>query len=198
MNLPNFQFFFNNKSETLDVVLHGGSKGMDSGFIRKIVIASKRAGNSVVAFDFPYLSRGEGHSSGPKLKEEQEVLKAILKFCQADSFKHIRLISKSLGGIVASYFLKSLSQEECKKFSIIILGYILGDVDLKTFSGRITVIQGGKDRFGDIETVKQNLKNAISQDIKYHQIDGADHSYRNPETKDSDYENKVVKLIFEH
>lgn len=98
---------------------------------------------------------------------------------------------------MASYYLKNLPKEECKKFSIIILGYILGDVNLKTFPGKITVIQGEKDRFGNIEAVKHDLKDAVSQGIKYHQIDGADHSYRNPETEKPDYENEVVKLIFE-
>jgi len=36
MNLPNFKHFYNNKAKNLDVVLYGGSQGMDSGFFIKL------------------------------------------------------------------------------------------------------------------------------------------------------------------
>ena len=70
MTLPNYKYFFNNKAEVLDVVLHGGSQGMDSGFMNKIIEASRIEGNSVVAFNFPYIERGEENSSGQELLEE--------------------------------------------------------------------------------------------------------------------------------
>ncbi|MGB6839215.1 MAG: alpha/beta family hydrolase, partial [Microgenomates group bacterium] len=130
------------------------------------------------------------------LKEEIEVLKSILNFCEAKSYKQIRLIGKSLGGIVSSYFLRELPKKEHGRYSVVILGYITGHVDLKDFRGKITIIQGGKDKFGNIEVVKKDLRGAESKDISFFEIPNADHSYRDPKTKDPKYENRVVELLF--
>jgi hypothetical protein len=64
-----------------------------------------------------------------------------------------------------------------------IFGYDIGYIDLKTFPGKIVIIQGDKDKFGDIEAVKNDMK-------------GADHSYRVPETKEPIYEDEAVKMAF--
>jgi len=179
----------------LNVILHGGSGGIDSSFIKKLFETSVATGNSAVMFNFLYLERGDEHSSGPELKEELATLREILKFCDAEKFKRIRLIGKSLGGIVASYFLRSIPQEEVDKYSVIILGYVLGDVDLRSFPGEIIVIQGEKDKFGNIETVKKDLSGTANNKIKYYEIQGADHSYRNPETKEHVYEDTVIGIL---
>ena len=195
--MPNFKFFFNNKAKVLDVVLHGGSYSMDSSFIQKVIDAGRKVSHSVIAFNFPYLDRGEDHSSGPKLEEELKTLKEILDFCQAEKYENIRLIGKSFGGIVASYFLKNLSGQEAQKYSVIVLGYVLGEggIDLKGFSGKITIIQGQKDRFGDISAVKKDMAKATSKDVAYFEVAVADHSYRNPETKEPVFEDEAVNLI---
>lgn len=196
MNLPNFKYFYNNKAKTLDAVLHGGSQGMDSGFIGKIIDASRKTGNSVVAFNFPYIERGEENSSGPELLEELEALQSVLDYCQTANFENIRLIGKSLGGIVAGHFLKKLEKDQLKKFSLIIFGYDIGYIDLKSFPGEIIIIQGSKDKFGDIEAVKKDMNGAVSNDITYLSIEGADHSYRIPETKEPIYEDEAVSVAF--
>jgi len=196
MNLPNFKYFYNNRAKNLDVVLHGGSQGMDSGLINKIIEASRKNGNSVVAFNFPYIERGEEKSSGPELIEETDALQSVLNFCQADKFESIRLIGKSLGGVVAGHYLKKLDPNQLDKFSLIIFGYDIGYIDLKTFPGKIVIIQGDKDKFGDVEAVKNDMKGAVSKDIVYLSVKGADHSYRVPETKEPIYENEAVKLAF--
>jgi len=193
--LPSFQYIHNSQSVILDIILHGGSKGIDSPFIQKLITASKNKGDSVLAFNFPYLDRGEENSSGPKLKEELAALKEVMNFCQASRFSHIRFIAKSLGAIVASYFLKSLEEKEHHRYSIVVLGYIAGSIDLKGFNGKIAIIQGEKDRFGDINTVKKDMASSVSKDILYFEIKGADHSYRIPETKEPVYEDKVVRLL---
>lgn len=135
MNLPNFKYFNNNKAETLDIILHGGSQGMDSPFIQKLITVSRGKGDSVLAFNFPYLDKGKENSSGPELKKELAVLKKVMNFCEASRFNHIRFVAKSLGAIVASYFLKSLEKEKHYKYSIVVLGYITGSIDLKNFNG---------------------------------------------------------------
>lgn len=193
--LTSFQYYHNSKTLLLDVILHGGSKGIESSFIQKIFGVCKKVGHSVIAFNFSYLERGEENSSGPELKEELETLREILKLTQYEHHEHIRLIGKSLGGIVASYFLNDLPKAEQKRFEIIILGYIAGDTRLKNFPGKLTIIQGEKDKFGGIEIVKDNLKNTKSKEVYYHQIAGADHSFRAPETKEPIYEEQVIALL---
>jgi len=197
MTLPNFKYFFSNKAEVLDVVLHGGSQGMDSGFISKITEASRKEGNSVVAFNFPYIERGEENSSGPELLEEIDALQNVLDYCQSEKYKNIRLIGKSLGGVVAAAYLKKLTSDQMKRYIAIIFGYDIGYIDIKDFSGKIVIIQGSKDKFGDIDAVKQDNSGSISKDITYISIEGADHSYRVPETKEPIYEDEAIKAVFE-
>lgn len=196
MNLPNFKYFYNNRAKNLDIVLHGGSQGMDSDLINKIIEASQKNGNNVVAFNFPYIERGEENSSGPELIEEVDALQSILSFCQVDNFDSVRLIGKSLGGVVAGHYLKKLDPNQLDKFNLMIFGYDIGYIDLKTFPGKIVIIQGEKDKFGDVEAVKNDMKGAISKDIVYLSIKGADHSYRVPETKEPIYEDEAVRVAF--
>ena len=196
MTLPNFKYFYSNKAEKLDVVLHGGSQGMDSGFMNKIIEASRKEGNSVVAFNFPYIERGEENSSGPELLEEIEALRNVLDYCQSEKYSHVRLIGKSLGGVVAAAYLKKLTADQMSKYSIIIFGYDIGYIDVKKFSGEIVIIQGSRDKFGDVEAVKRDIDRSASKDITYFSIEGADHSYRIPETKEPMYEDEAIKVAF--
>ncbi|WKZ25811.1 MAG: hypothetical protein QY322_00680 [bacterium] len=196
MDIPSLKFV-SNKSDTLDVLLHGSSGGMNYSLMQMIFDECVKQGHSVVNFNFPYYERGEEQSSGPELKEELETLRSILDECRAKEYKHVRLIGKSLGAIIASYYLKSLPKEEQSKYSAIVFGYVTGSIDLKTFEGKIDIIQGEKDKFGNIEVVKNDLKTAVSKDINYFEIKNADHSYRVPETKEPIYEDEAVKIAFD-
>ncbi len=71
----------------------------------------------------------------------------------------------------------------------------MGDIDLKQFDGQITVIQGAFDRFGNIERVKEDLKDAISRNITYIDIPNSDHSYRDVETQEPIYQDKAISKI---
>lgn len=194
-NAPTFQYYHNPKSETLDVILQGGSYGIDSPFMQKVFTACKEMEHSVIGFNFQYFDRGEEHSSGPELKEELETTQQILEITEYKNYKRVRLIGKSLGGLVASYYLSSLPKEKHKQFEIIILGYLTGEVRLSNFSGMITVIQGEKDKHGDIESVQKDLRDAVSRDISYYEIPNADHSYRDPETKEPIYEDNAIEIL---
>ncbi len=193
--VPSYKHYYDSSAKTLDVILHGGSHGLDSSLIQKVFETSEKKGNSVIAFNFPYFERGEEQSSGEQLLEELDTLKEILSIAQSDNYLTIRLIGKSLGGIVASYWLNSLSKERREKYEVVILGYVTGSVLLKEFEGKITIIQGEKDKFGDISIVKKDLESANSNQIEYHEIEGADHSYRVPETKEPIYEDKVIEVL---
>jgi len=196
MNIPGYKFYFNSKAENLDVILQGSSVGMDSQFITKIWNASIKAGNSSVAFNFPYFERGETNSSGVELTEEIESLKSILTVCQSGNYKTIRLIGKSLGGIVAGYFLRDLSRAEQGKYSIVIFGYVPGSTDLKTFPGKIDIVQGSKDKFGTIEQTKKDMEKALSKDISYYLVEGGDHGYKDPQTNEPKFEDMAIEFVF--
>lgn len=182
------------KSDTLDVLLHGSSGGMNYSLMQKIADVCVKQGHSVANFNFPYFERGEEQSSGSELKEELETLQSVLDECKVEEYRHVRLIGKSLGAIIASYYLKSLPKEEQSKYSIVVFGYVTGSTDLKSFEGKIDIIQGEKDKFGDIEVVKNDLKDAVSKDINYFAIKNADHSYRN-ELKEPTFENEAIEVF---
>lgn len=186
--------YIDNNSDTLDVLLHGSSGGMNYSLMQKIADVCVKQGHSVVNFNFPYFERGEEQSSGPELKEEIETLKAVLNKCKSMEYKHVRLIGKSLGAIIASYCLKQLPKEEQSKHSVVVFGYVTGSIDLKSFEGRIDLIQGEKDKFGNIDVVKDDLKNAVSKNINYFEIKNADHSYRN-ELKEPIFEDEAIEAF---
>ncbi len=194
-NLPSFNHYHNSKANTLDVILHGGSSGIESAFIQKLFNTSRELTNSVIAFNFPYIERGEENSSGDELKEELDALQRVLDLCEYKRYKKVRLLGKSLGGIVASFYLDKLPLEESKGFSVVILGYITGALKLKNVKGKISIIQGQKDKFGGIDVVKNDLKDATSSELHFFEIKGADHSFRDPETKEPIYEDKAIELL---
>jgi predicted alpha/beta-hydrolase family hydrolase len=193
MNIPSFNFI-KNKLDTLDVLLHGSSGGMNYSLLQKIFDECVKKGHSVVNFNFPFFERGEEQSSGSELKEELETLKLVLDQCKSEHYKHIRLIGKSLGAVIAGHYLKQIDSEQSKKYNVVVFGYDIGYIDLKEFAGKITIIQGSKDKFGDIEAVKVDMKGAISKDINYFEIKGADHSYRN-ELKEPVFEDEAIDVF---
>lgn len=184
----------NNKSEVIDILLHGSKGGMNHSLMQKIFNECIKQGHSVANFNFPYFERGDQNSSGDELIEELEILKLVLNDCGASKYKHIRLIGKSLGGIVASYYLNSLTPDDQSKYAVVVFGYIKGYTNLKSFKGDICIIQGEKDSYGDIKIVKNDLKNAVSKNIKYFEIKNADHSYKN-ESKEPIFEDEAIEVF---
>lgn len=189
------EFSEGENKDILDVILHGSSPGIEGGFFKKLFEASKVSNHSVVMFNFPFIERGEDHSSGPELLEEITTLKQVLVDYKADDYQHVRLIGKSLGGIIAGAYLKRLDKPLLDKYSLVVLGYVTGGIDIKSFPGKITIIQGSEDRFGNIEAVKKDMENAVSRDVTFHSVDGADHSYRNPISKEPISEDQAVGLV---
>jgi alpha/beta superfamily hydrolase len=187
--------FVKTKSDTLDILLHGAGGGMEHSNIKKAFDVCVEKGHSVVNFNFLFFERGEDHSSGPELTEEIKTLKEVLDKCQASEYKHIRLIGKSLGAIIAAKYLSTLPIGQQNKYSVIVFGYDTGMIDLSTFPGKISIIQGKKDKYGNIEVVKNDLKNAASKDVEYFEIPEADHSYRDPKTKEPIYEDEAIEVF---
>jgi predicted alpha/beta-fold hydrolase len=111
MQFPIFDLF-HTTTDQIDVVLHGGSKGKDDKFMQKLVDSSKKAGNSVLAIDFPYISKNENPSKN--LVDEVDSLVSSLEMVSLFNYNKIRFVTKSLGGIVASKFLNNLVLDKQK------------------------------------------------------------------------------------
>ncbi|MGI5826398.1 MAG: alpha/beta family hydrolase [Patescibacteria group bacterium] len=194
-NLPSFQYFYKSGSKQLDVVLPGFDAGIKLPLMQEVIALSKEKGHSVLSFDYLFFERGDEKSSGMELPEERQTLEDLLNFVQAEQFDHICLIGKSLGGITASFFLRDLPDEEKKRYSLIILGCVKESVDLTAFPGRVVIVQGGADKHGDIEAVKNLYIGKTSAKVEYYGISGASHGFSDPETKEPKYYNQVIELL---
>src|SRR3989338_8000615 len=105
--LPKMEYFDSGKRDILDVILHGSGKGFEeSKSVQKTFETAKKLRISVVMFNFPYIDRKEKWHPKNSYTEETESLKEILVYCKANKYKKIRLVGKSLGGIVAANYLK--------------------------------------------------------------------------------------------
>ncbi len=181
-----------NHSPRLDIILPGASQGIISAFIKKTIQRCQELDHNILALNFPFHQRGEDHSSGPQLKEERKHLEVMLEQAHKElKFKKITVIAKSLGGIIIAKYLEKNRIPELDK--IIILGMVVGQVDLNNFSGQVIVIQGEKDRFGNGKKVKDALSNC--RHLQVHEIKGASHSFKNPQTNQPEFYQQAISFI---
>jgi alpha/beta superfamily hydrolase len=192
--MTNFKFYYNKNNISLDIILPGVNGGIDNVFITKISELSFKKGHSSIAINYPFYEREE-QASSKNFKEEITNMLEILDYCHYKDYKNIRFIGKSLGGVISAYYLSSLENNEMNKYSITILGYVLGSINLRKFSGDITIVQGELDRFGNIKQVKKDMQNPKSDNITYYEIKGADHSYKNPKTQESEFQDEAISKI---
>jgi predicted alpha/beta-hydrolase family hydrolase len=183
------------ESTTCFLVLHGGDvEGIVSPFISSIITSLSKSGTSVFGFNFPYCERNEESSSGEDLREEICALNNVVDFLRISGYEKINIVAKSLGGIVASFWLE---KEKISGTQIFILGYVIGSVKTLAFrNNHVSVIQGQLDKFGDIEKVKDEFRknNILVSEIV--EIPNADHSYRNKEMEPV-FQNEAVRQLVE-
>lgn len=192
--MTSFKYFYKSNSRTLDIILHGNGAGIDDKFIKNIFEHCEAKRNSVLALQMPYFERGDSSSSG---KETPEEVETIYKFLRANIdlslFSSVRIIGKSLGGIIASNFLvKHRNMFENIDMKLYILGYIQGDVNISGLIFDTYIIQGEFDKYGKLPEIKNELKEF--ENINHIEILGADHSYRNA-VKEPVYQQEVIDLI---
>ena len=60
---------------------------------------------------------------------------------------------------------------------------------------KINIIQGQYDKFGNIENVKNYMKNAKSKQISYKEVNNSDHSFRDHSNKEKNHEKEAIKYI---
>lgn len=184
-----YKYYKKNGTKRVYVILHGGGLvGVETEFISSIFNSISLTKNSVICFNFPYCERGEEKSSGGNLKEEVSVLDQVIKYARSEGYAEIKIVAKSLGGIIASYYFNRYPNDKIK---IAILGYIPGEIKQKAIQNNLElIIQGENDRYASPLEVKKLVGTSISVD----EIKNADHSYRN-DKKEPIYQNVAIERL---
>lgn len=185
-----YKYYRKNGAKTVYIILHGGGPvGVETDFISSIFDAVAATKNSVLCFNFPYCEREEEDSSGPELKEEVGALKRAVDFAYTEGFDKIIIIAKSLGGIIASYYLEQYPDNQIE---LSVLGYIPSEVKQRAISNNLKlVIQGTDDRFASPLEVKKSVGDLV----EVVEIKDADHSYRNSKKEPAYQETAIKELI---
>lgn len=181
-------------SNTLFVILHGGGAGITDPFLSKIYSRIQEANQSYIAIQMSFIDLGESSSSGAETLREIQEVQTVLDQIDLSNYENIRYIGKSLGGLVLQRFITKSSIINNAETNLTILGYLVGDVDVSNFKGKLHVIQGENDPYGKPEIVKKELDNSPSSSVKLDIVNHGDHSYRN-EKKEPIYQDEAVGLI---
>lgn len=191
MDKLTYKYYRKNGGKKVFIVLHGsGPVGVETSFIASIFDAIATTKNSVIGFNFPFCDREEVNSSGSELKEEVGALKCVMDFVHSEGYEEIGIIAKSLGGIIASYYLEQYPDSE---IDLAILGYIPNEIRQNAIINNLSlVIQGENDRFASPSKIKE----LVNESVEVVAIKNADHSYRN-EKKEPIYQDLVIKELLE-
>ena len=184
-----YKYYRKRGAKIVYMILHGGGPvGVETDFISSIFDAIAATKNSVLCFNFPYCEREEEASSGPELKEEVDALKRAIDFAYLEGFSKIIIVAKSLGDIVASFYLEQYPDSQIE---LLILGYIPSEIKQRAISNNLKlVIQGTNDRFASPIEVKKNVGSLV----EVMEIIDADHSYRNSK-KEPIYQETAIKEL---
>jgi hypothetical protein len=191
---PTYTHHHKLNSNTLFVILHGGGAGIGDQFLNKIYNRIISANQSYVAIQMSFIDRGESSSSGVETPREIEEVQTVLDQINPSNIENICFIGKSLGGLVLQRFITQSTIFNNPKTNLTILGYLVGDVDVSQFKGKLHVIQGENDPYGNPEIVQKDLDNSPSTSVKLDIIPNGDHSYRN-EKKERIHQDEAVRLI---
>lgn len=160
------------------LLLHGVRGGIDELYIETLMEKITNRGDTALAFNFPYMSRGETTLSSDTFEEEITALQTAYDFLKAVGKKRVHIIAKSAGGIIASHWLNQNPDTDAVNVSI--MGYIGGKGGIITdaLRGRLdTVVQGEHDRYSTADEVRAELLAHHVEGVVV-EIPNADHSYR--------------------
>jgi predicted alpha/beta-hydrolase family hydrolase len=190
-----FKFENKSNSDTLDILLHGATNGIDSHFMTTLYKTALKNVNSVLTFNFSYIDQNrEFDKSEEMLKECVEDLENIMKLVKNLNYKEIRFIGKSLGAIVASEYLKNSIDKDLYEFSLVCFGYTLGHINIPNGLKNILVVHGEHDRFGNLDQVKQDTKNL--DNVEVIEIKNADHSFKEQSTDEPLYVHEAIAKLY--
>lgn len=177
--------------ESAYLVLHGISEGISSDFMQSIYKGLADRGETVLAFNWPYLDAESEPSKD--LLDERAALQSAVDFLRNEGYTQLHIVAKSLGGIVASRWLEQ--QPSDLSVEVGIMGYVIGDVTTTALADKLrVVVQGERDRFGNAEAVKHEL---VRHNITATVIDiaDADHSYRNQAGEPVSQQQAIEQLL---
>jgi len=168
------QYYNPQESDQVFLLLHGENNGFESPLMSQIFDAL-RAKGSVYAYNFPYIAKGGIPSEG--LVDEVASFDQAIKFLvEEGKYQKIVVVGKSLGAIVASFWLTEHKPEVTME--LVVMGYVRKSVKTAALKDTLKlVVQGAEDRFGNGGAIEQELANyGVEADVI--EILGADHSYR--------------------
>jgi predicted alpha/beta-hydrolase family hydrolase len=190
---PTYNYHNKLNSETLFVIVHGGGAGIEDPFLQKIYFLIQKANQSYMAIQMPFIDRGESTSSGPETLEEIKTVGDALSQIDTTKYSKIHFIGKSLGGLVLQRFIET-SSFNTNQTQFTILGYLVGDVNVKNLQANLHIIQGENDPYGKPEIVQSELDSSPSSIKKIDIIKDGDHSYRNS-AKEPVFQDEAISLI---
>jgi len=161
------------------LLLHGIRGGLHEAYTLALFNKLQSRGDTVLAINFPYLSRGEDRNGITTINEEVSALQTAYDFLKSASKSPIHIIGKSFGGIVASYWL--LKHRDDKDVDLSIMGYVPGEGNVlpDALRGHLrVVVQGDHDRYASPDQIRTELA-AHQVEAVVIEIPNADHSYRN-------------------
>lgn len=173
-----FEYHKSSAKKAAYLLLHGIRGGIHEAYTQALFTKLKSRDDTVLAINFPYLSRGEDRNGISVLTEEMQTLQTAYDFLKSADKTPIHIIGKSFGGIVASHWLSE--NRRIEDIDVSIMGYVPGEGNVLTeaLRGRLrVVIQGEHDKYASPAQVRAELSaHQIEADVI--EITNADHSYR--------------------
>lgn len=161
------------------LILHGGSAGVESSFVRDVYAEGAKHGQTILAYDFPYkVADRKEPSEG--FEEEVLTIRNAIDRLHNDGVTQLHIVAKSIGSAILSTALRAYPDLQIERVTI--AGLPIGVTDLEPFKDKkLRIVHGEFDRFGTIEDVRAELEKA-QVNAEVIEIKGATHSFRDQET----------------
>jgi predicted alpha/beta-hydrolase family hydrolase len=198
INHLEYIYFDQSQEDKAYLLVHGVRGGIDEAFIQTLLRKITARGDTVLACNFPYLTRGETVPSGGAFDEELNTLQSAYDFLKGEGKMLIHIIAKSFGAIAVSHWLAR--NPSIKDVSVNVMGYVTGEGMMipDALHGRFSsVVQGEHDKY--------TTPDAVRAELRAHQVVGAvieipdaDHSYRdmvNPNPAPYAYQEKAIDAL---
>lgn len=173
-----FEYHDSSSKSAAYLLLHGIHGGIHEAYMQALFNKLQSRDDTVLAINFPYMSRREERKGMSALNEEMYALQTAYDFLKSAGKTPIHIIGKSFGGIVASNWL--LENRDIDDIDLSIMGYVPGEGNVlpDALRGRLrVVVQGDHDRYATPNQVRAELaEHQIEADVI--EITNADHSYR--------------------
>lgn len=181
VSMEKLEFEYHNSSahKAAYLLLHGIRGGIHEEYTQALLTRLKSRDETVLAINFPYMSRGDDRNGVTNVDEEMKALQTAYDFLKSADKTPIHIIGKSFGAIVASHwFAQNIDDKDA---DVSIMGYVTGEDNIFTeaLRGRLkVVVQGDHDKYASPAEVRADLA-AHQIDADVIDIPNADHSYRN-------------------